>query len=113
MDTSLDMMPLPTQDMFEQLIGRKPPTGPIPPFVVVYFTARWCGACKRLDLGRIMATVPEAIWYKCDMDVNDYTAGYCGIRSIPSFLVIKNKNVKGTLSESRTEVVINWLKEFV
>jgi hypothetical protein len=47
------------------------------------------------------------------MDENEYTAGYCGIRSIPTFLVIKNKAIKGTLGESRTEHVIKWLKEFV
>jgi len=107
------MRPLQSQELFEALIGRLDVTEPVPPFVVIYFTAKWCGACKRLDLPAIVSSVPGAVWFKCDMDENEYTAGYCGIRSIPTFLVIKNKAIKGTLGESRTEHVIKWLKEFV
>jgi thioredoxin-like negative regulator of GroEL len=107
------MKPLLSQEQFEVLIGRQPSNTPVPPFVVVYFTANWCGACKRLDLPAIASSVPNAVWYKCDIDQNDYTAGFCGIRSIPTFLVIQNKNILGTFSESRTEIVIAWLKQFV
>ena len=108
-----DMMLLQTQDEFEQLIGRQPSEKPLPEFVVVYFTASWCGACKKLDLASIANSVPTAVWYKCDIDQNDYTAGFCGIRSIPSFLVIYRKQVMGVLSDSRTEKVVEWLKRFV
>lgn len=106
---------LQTQDEFEILIGRQPtpPGTTVPPFIVIYFTAFWCGACKRLDLDSIIASVPGATWLKCDVDMNQYTAGFCGIRSIPSFLVIKDKKVMGTLGDSRTEKVIHWLKTFV
>jgi thiol-disulfide isomerase/thioredoxin len=112
-ETKETMIPLPTQELFEQLIGRVPSETPLPSFAIVYFTAEWCKACKRLDFAPIFDTVPKATWYKCDVDVNEYTLGYCGLRSLPSFLVIKDTKILGTLSDSRTEKVIEWLKRFV
>jgi thioredoxin-like negative regulator of GroEL len=107
------MMPLQTQEQFEVLLGRVPTEEPIPTFVIVYFTAKWCQACKRLDLEAVQSVAPNATWYKCDIDENDYTAGYCGIRSIPTFLVLRDKKVQGELKDSRTEAVVAWLKRFV
>lgn len=106
------MIPLQNQEHFEQLIGRVESETPVPSFCIVYFTAKWCGACKRLDLFAIESSVPGATWYKCDIDINDYTAGYCGIRSIPTFLVIQNKKIMGQLGDSRTDEIIQWLKRF-
>ena len=100
------------QEEFEILLGRVPTEKPIPPLVVLYFTASWCKACKKLDLPLIQATVPKATWMKCDIDQNDYTAGFCGIRSIPTFLVIRETKLMGQLSNSNTETVVEWLKRF-
>ena len=105
------MMPLQSQEQFEGLLGKVPTDEQIPPFFIVYFTARWCGACKRLDLSKIVESLPVT-WYKCDIDENDYTPGYCGVKSIPAFLVVKNKKVFGPFGDSRTEKVIEWLKAF-
>jgi thioredoxin 1 len=113
MEKTPKMTPLLKQELFEAFIGRVESDEPIPSLIVVYFTAKWCGACKRLDLNRIMETAPKAAWYKCDIDENEYTAGFCGIRSIPTFLIIKNKQIIGQLGDSRTDMVINWLKRFV
>lgn len=107
------MIPLPGQEYFEQLIGRAEAAQPLPGFAVIYFTAKWCGACKRLDLGSIMQNVSGAVWFKCDIDENDYTPGFCGIRSIPTFLVVKDKKIIGSLGDSRTDKVIQWLLQFV
>lgn len=109
---SNEMTLLQTQEEFEILLGKAPSEKPIPPFVIIYFTAAWCKACKRLDLVAIQSIVPKATWIKCDIDKNDYTAGYCGIRSIPTFLVIQNKKIMSQLSDSRTEKVLDWLKRF-
>ena len=103
---------LQTQEEFEVLLGRVSSEKPLPSLAVIYFTATWCKACKRLDLDLIQQVLPSATWFKCDIDVNDYTAGYCGIRSIPSFLVIRDKKVMGQLNDSRTEKVVEWLKRF-
>lgn len=107
------MILLHSQTLFEKLIGRGEDTDDknIPPINIVYFTARWCGACKRLDLAKLVGAHPLAAWYKCDIDDNEYTAGFCGIRSIPTFMVIKNKKILGTLSNSDTEKVLTWISE--
>ena len=106
------MMLLQSQEEFETLLGRVPTDKPIPSLVVIYFTAKWCGACKKLDLDLIQSTLAKATWLKCDIDLNDYTAGYCGIRSIPTFLVIRDQKVAGQLGDSRTEKVVEFLKRF-
>jgi len=109
---TVEMTYLQSQEELEMLLGKIPSEIPPPPFVILYFTAKWCTACKRLNLQDIQDTVPTAKWLKCDIDKNDYTAGYCGIRSIPSFLVIKDKKVVSQLTDSRTEKVVDWLKRF-
>lgn len=101
-----------TQDEFEQLIGRQPIPEDVvlPPFTVVYFTATWCGACSRLDLPRLEAETPGVNWLKCDVDQNKYTPGFCGVRSIPSFLAIADKKVLGSLTNSSTDKVLAWVQ---
>ena len=107
-----EMTYLQSQEELEVLLGKIPTDKPIPPFVILYFTAHWCTACKRLNMQQLLDTCPNATWLKCDIDKNDYTAGYCGIRSIPSFLIIKDKKVVSQLGDSRTEKVVEWLKRF-
>lgn len=96
---------------FEQLIGlQEPESGTtLPHFSIIYFTAGWCGACRALDLNAIEASMPGANWLKCDIDQNDYTGGYCGIRSIPTFLIVSNKKVVDKLTSNNTQKVIEWV----
>jgi thiol-disulfide isomerase/thioredoxin len=77
----------------------------------VYFTATWCGACKRLDLDAVEAAAKAAgvpMW-KVEQTVNDYTAGYCDVRSLPTFLFINPRTIVGRMSSSRTEDVTEWM----
>jgi thioredoxin-like negative regulator of GroEL len=96
---------------FEQLIGRQEvPLGTLlPNFTVIYFTATWCGPCRRLDINAIESSVPEANWLKCDIDRNDYTPGYCNVYSIPTFMIIYDTKIVATLGSSNTVQVIEWL----
>jgi len=100
------MIPLENQEQFESLIN---PANKNDPFVVVYFTASWCGPCSRLDKDLIQASVPGVTWYKCDIDQNKYTLGYCGLKTVPSFCVIKNSKFLGKFSSSDTSMVIEML----
>lgn len=109
------MILLHNQAVFEQLIGRGESiyTKDLSPCTIsiVYFTAQWCKACKRLDLTKLVGAFPIVAWYKCDIDHNEYTAGFCGIRSIPSFMVIKDKKILGTFANSDTEKVLAWITQ--
>jgi len=105
------MKPLISQVEFEQLIGRQEPEPgtKLPSFTVIYFTAGWCSACRSLDLDALEKGVPGANWLKCDIDQNDYTPSYCGVRSIPTFLIVDDKNVIGMLSSNKTQKVLEWV----
>lgn len=111
------MNPLNEHEYFEKLIGRAPldEKDTLPTFAVIYFTAAWCGACKRLKMDEIMKTeVPEGTaWFKCDVDANTYTAGYCNINSIPTFMVVAKKQILGQLTSSNTAAVCVWLEDMV
>lgn len=108
------MRHLTSQTEFEQLIGRSgeplPPGVELPPFTIVYFTARWCGPCQRLDMASIEAISPKINWLKCDIDENKYTPGYCGVRSIPTFLAVANKKIVGQLQNSDSGRVKAWVE---
>jgi thioredoxin-like negative regulator of GroEL len=78
--------------------------------VVVYFTAPWCGACTRLDLDKL-ESLPNITWYKCNIDENKYTLGYCGLQKIPSFVFIKNGKFLGKFTSSDTDMVLDMIRE--
>jgi thioredoxin-like negative regulator of GroEL len=111
------MNPLDEHEYFEKMIGRAPSgeKDVIPSFAVIYFTAKWCGACKRLKMEDIMKSPfpKDTVWFKCDIDVNTYTAGYCNIGSIPTFMVVAKGQILGQLSSSNTAAVCVWLEDMV
>lgn len=100
------MIPLETQQQFEALLN---PANKNPEYVVIYFTASWCGACTKLDHDLIQKSIPEVVWYKCDIDQNKYTLGYCSLQKIPSFVVIKNSKFLGKFTSSDTSTVIEMI----
>ena len=78
---------------------------------IVYFTAKWCRPCQQLDSELLAKKAEEKgipMW-KCEITVNDYTAGYCGVRSIPTFVYFKPKTMVSTLQSSDTETVKSWI----
>ena len=80
--------------------------------VVVYFTAPWCSACKNLDFPSLLTLTPkDIVWYKCDIDINKYTLGYCGLTKIPSFAIIKDGKFLGKFTSSDTMTVFDNLKD--
>ena len=77
----------------------------------VYFTATWCGACKRLDLDAVEAAAKAAgipIW-KVEQTANDYTAGFCKIRSLPTFIYCIPNKIVDRISSSNTGDVVAWM----
>ena len=102
---------LETQVQFEALWNGPADTKPW----VIWFTAKWCGPCKRLNADTItQVAVQKGIpIYKCDLDENEYTPGYCGVRSIPYFIYFQPKKVVASLQSSDTVTVVKWLDSLV
>ena len=109
-EMSYQMIPLDSQVQFEELIKPIGSTGKkADEDVIVYFTASWCGACSQLDFKRILSARQGIIWYKCDIDVNKYTLGYCGLQKIPSFVFIKSGKFLGKMTSSNTDLVVSTI----
>lgn len=104
------MIPLPSQEFFESLL-KKNPSKPHEPIVIVLFSAEgWCKPCQRLDKQMLLGLSDKIKWYKCDIDENDYTPGFAGIRSVPTFLAIVNGQPQPLFTCSDTLKVAQWIK---
>jgi thioredoxin-like negative regulator of GroEL len=84
------MKHLPSQEFLESLIVRKETDKPKYSKVIIYFTAAWCSACKALDMKKIESLRSDILWLKCDVDEMEYSTQYCGVKSIPAFLLLKD-----------------------
>ena len=100
------MIPLQTQEQFETMFK-----GELAGPVLLYFTAGWCSACKRLDWEFLNEEFPQLPVYKCDIDENKYTPGYCGVRSIPAFLLMNPDKKLDNLQSSDTAKVAAWINK--
>lgn len=98
--SSASIEALDDQQLFESFLSRSNPAFKAKyPIIVVYFTANWCRACKNVNVPELMALRSDIKWFKVDMDENEYTGAYCGVKSIPSFQAIINGvplQLKGT-----------------
>lgn len=111
-------IPLKTQQQFEELWfhrdlavpaleGQNPDTRTW----IVYFGASWCGPCKRLDIEAIQKAATDKgipLW-KCDVDENDYTPGFCQVRSIPTFICFTPGTIVGSPQNSDTDSILQWI----
>jgi hypothetical protein len=59
-----------------------------------------------------MGVRPDAIWFKCDVDENPYTPGYCGVKTIPAFQAILDGKAQPLFGSSVTQDVAKWLASF-
>ena len=110
------MTVLPSHEAFEAMLRPRRPTedgflGTYAPYLVVCFSAKWCGPCQKLDKAQLVARTPEVQWYSCDIDENKVTQGYCGLRGVPSFVALKDGVVAGRkVGAGNVDDVLNWLE---
>jgi thioredoxin-like negative regulator of GroEL len=104
------MIDLPNQEFLESLIVRNPEKQkPKNKYIIIYFTAKWCKACKALNIKELEALRNDIMWYKCDVDVHQYTSTYCGVQSIPSFMAIVNGKCSQVISRFTEEQLRQWI----
>jgi thioredoxin-like negative regulator of GroEL len=98
---------LETQEQFEAIYNDTSKTTSF----IVYFTAAWCNPCKALDILAIVnaANLRQIPIYKCDVTINEYTVGYCGVRSFPTFQYMKPRKPLSELKSNNTNDVITWI----
>ena len=80
---------------------------------IQYHTAKWCGPCKRLDVDAIVEAAEKrglSVW-KIDVDENEYTSGYCGVRTVPTWLFCVPRKIASTLQSSSTDAVMEWVSQ--
>ena len=109
------MTPLPDHMFFESLFrsrGLINPNDQKDPWVCVQFSATWCGPCRRIDKELLVKSSPNVLWYYCDIDQNDTSLGYAGMKGVPGFCLIKDGVFKAKKQgASGTQDVLDWLKQ--
>ena len=84
--------------------------------ILFYFTASWCGPCqkiypylleiiKQLDSNKIKI-------YKIDIDHDDNQelCEKCQIKSVPTFILFKQRNSLGIINGGKLDELINLIK---
>lgn len=117
----MTLLTLNTQEEFETLWFHKDPSLPALPGTrpsdrkwFVYFGASWCGPCKHLDVNALVEVAEKTgipLW-KCDVSKNEYTPGYCQVRSIPTFLCFSPGKEISRLQSSNTQEVAQWMYSY-
>ena len=113
------MKDLVSQELFETMWFLNPSEEPLSGMRqtdkgwIVWHSAAWCGPCKQLNpqvLEEVAARRGLTIW-KCDVDKNEYTSGYLGVRSIPTFQFMVPKKIHGTVQSADTAKVAEWISQ--
>jgi len=66
-------------------------------YIFLFFTASWCGPCKNIKpkIEEIAASLenPNIIFYMIDITENEGLAEKMNIKSVPTFILLKNKQI--------------------
>jgi thiol-disulfide isomerase/thioredoxin len=100
---------LETQEQFEVLIGRQDTYDPLPRTTVIWFSAEWCGPCKKIAhiVEAFFASSPDNV-ICADIDVDESIDLYSYLKQrrmvngIPVMLMYKKGNVSFAPDDSVT-----------
>jgi thioredoxin 1 len=90
-----------TKDQFEEVLSK---AGDKPVFVDFYAT--WCGKCEMLkpDLEDIAKSyLDKAYFIKVDVEENEEVADEYKVETLPTVMLIKNKERAGDMTGSKVE----------
>jgi thioredoxin 1 len=83
-------------------------------YLLFYFTATWCGPCQKIK--PLLEKISEGVdpnkleVYMIDIDENDNLASEFKIRSVPSFYLYKDKDLKGQTGGADIKKIQELLK---
>ena len=84
-------------------------------YIIFYFTASWCKPCQSIypDLLKIIETLDnqKIIMYKIDIDEDDNNelCEKCQIKSVPTFLLFRNRKLLSNTSGANIQNVIQMI----
>ena len=81
---------------------------------LVDFMDEWCGPCKQLSpiLEEISNEMSEVVFAKHNIDEQPNMPVKYGLRGIPTMLIFKNGELKGTKVGTTTKSnIVSWIKE--
>ena len=85
-------------------------------YLLFYFTAKWCGPCQTIK--PMIITLQEGLktnqikFYMIDIDENDGLCEKCGITSVPTFILFKDKKEIGQTKGANIQSVANLIKPY-
>lgn len=82
--------------------------------IVIDFGAEWCGPCKRIapmyeQLSDIMKNV---VFCKVDIDEFEELAQKFDVRSVPTFVFIKNNNILTTVQGANYDAIVSECNKY-
>ena len=82
------------------------------PLNVLYFTASWCGPCKKISphVETLSNEYPKVNFYKIDVDEFEDLTSEASVNCMPTFLVYKNNQKVGTMEGADENKLTNLVK---
>lgn len=82
--------------------------------IVIDFTAKWCGPCKRIApmYSQLSKSMPNVIFCKCDVNDNEELTKMFNIKSMPTFIYIRDGKVITSVLGADITRVYNTCQQF-
>ena len=83
--------------------------------ILFYFTASWCGPCKQISpvIEELSEKLKEkVIFYKIQIDdeTNEEICEKCQIKSVPTFILFKERNSLGIVNGTDIKKILTLIK---